>query len=68
MGVKPWRSAFSVAELAEIDAAPSGSVVERMARLLDRLTPVIPERGQLTQLDRLQLQQLGQIRRLEEGA
>ncbi len=44
---KPWRHAFSEAELKEIDAAPQGSLVQRMAQLLDSMVSIPSERERL---------------------
>jgi hypothetical protein len=63
--VKPWRAAFSDAELARIDAAPPDSLVARLARLLDSYSPAIPSREELSRLDRQQ--QPGRVRRMDEA-
>ena len=66
-----WQAYFSDEELAEIAAAPEGSIVARMAKLLERFSPAapdsIPDRADLPFMDRQQWERAGRIQRLDEG-
>jgi hypothetical protein len=64
---KVWRNHFSSEELQKIDSAAPGSLLERMARLLNQYSPEAPARADLTRLDRPGAQHPS-IKRLDEGS